>query len=101
MIDVELTRALERCEVPSQGFHHADHLRVALVYLQESATIGAAIERMASTLRRVAASGDRRRSTRSRSPSSGCIRWRRPAPSCRTRPPTRSSPRIHACWTRT
>jgi hypothetical protein len=54
--DVELTRALERCEVPNDGFPHASHLRVAWVYLHESATIEDAIGRMGVTLRRVAAS---------------------------------------------
>jgi hypothetical protein len=54
--DVELTRALERCEVPNEGFHHADHLRVALVYLNESPTVAEAVDRMAATLRRFAAS---------------------------------------------
>jgi len=53
---VRLTRALERCEVPNEGFPHASHLRVAWVYLHEAATIDEAIARMASTLRRVAAS---------------------------------------------
>jgi len=56
MTDTELTRALERCEVPNAGFRHADHLRVALVYLNESATIGEAVDRMAATLRRFATS---------------------------------------------
>jgi hypothetical protein len=56
MTDRELTRALERGDVPNEGFHHADHLRVALVYLNESPSIDAAVERMASTLRRFAAS---------------------------------------------
>jgi hypothetical protein len=56
MTDVELTRALERCEVPNEGFHHAEHLRVAWVYLQESATVDDALARMAATLRRFAAS---------------------------------------------
>ena len=54
--DVELTRALERCEVPKEGFPHASHLRVAWVYLRECATVEAARERMAATLRRFAAS---------------------------------------------
>jgi len=54
--DAELTRALERCEIPNEGFPHASHLRVAWVYLRESATVDAAIDRMASTLRRFAAS---------------------------------------------
>jgi hypothetical protein len=56
MTDVELTRALERGEVPNEGFHHADHLRVALVYLNEAPTVTAAIERLASTLRAFATS---------------------------------------------
>jgi hypothetical protein len=56
MTDVELTRALERAEVPNAGFHHADHLRVAWVYLQESPTVDDALARMAATLRRFAAS---------------------------------------------
>jgi hypothetical protein len=56
MTDVELTRSLERCEVPNEGFHHADHLRVAWVYLQESPTVEYALGRMAATLRRFAAS---------------------------------------------
>jgi hypothetical protein len=56
MTDTELTRALERCEVPNAGFHHADHLRVALVYLHESPSVQEAIDRMAATLRRFAAS---------------------------------------------
>ena len=55
MTDVELARAVERCLVPDEGFHHIDHLRVALVYLNESATVQMAIDRMASTLRRFAA----------------------------------------------
>src|SRR5436190_2146183 len=50
-----LARALERCEVPNEGFHHASHLRVAWVYLVEFATVDEAAERMAATLRRFAA----------------------------------------------
>ncbi|HWW82433.1 MAG TPA: hypothetical protein VNZ26_02460 [Vicinamibacterales bacterium] len=56
MTDVELTRALERGELSNEGFHHADHLRVALVYLNEAPTVTIAIERMASTLRSFATS---------------------------------------------
>ena len=56
MTDTELTRALERGDVPNSGFRHADHLRVALVYLNESPTIGDAIDRMAATLRRFSTS---------------------------------------------
>jgi hypothetical protein len=54
--DAELTRALERGELPNAGVHHADHLRVAWVYLAESPTVDDALARMAATLRRVAAS---------------------------------------------
>jgi hypothetical protein len=54
--DVELTRALERCEPPNAGFRHASHLRVAWVYLNESASVDEALTRMGDTLRRFAAS---------------------------------------------
>jgi len=54
--DVELTRALERCEIPNEGFPHAFHLRVAWVYLSEHETVEAATEQMAATLRRFSAS---------------------------------------------
>jgi hypothetical protein len=50
--DVELTRALERCEIPNEGFPHASHLRVAWVYLAESPSLDDAIARMTATLRR-------------------------------------------------
>jgi hypothetical protein len=55
MTDVELTRALERGQIPNEGFHHVDHLRVAWVYLEESPTVDEAFTRMAATLRRFAA----------------------------------------------
>jgi hypothetical protein len=54
--DLELTRALERCELPNAGFAHASHLRVAWVYLNECPTVDEALARMAATLRRFAAS---------------------------------------------
>jgi hypothetical protein len=54
--DVELTRALERGVVPGGGFHHADHLRVAWLYLEECGGVDAALARMTATLRRFAAS---------------------------------------------
>jgi hypothetical protein len=54
--DVAAARALDRCELPNEGFHHALHLRVAWVYLTESASVDEAIERMGTTLRRFAAS---------------------------------------------
>jgi hypothetical protein len=52
--DIALTRALERGDVPDAGFAHARHLRVAWVYVTESASVDEAIARMASTLRRFA-----------------------------------------------
>jgi hypothetical protein len=54
--DVWLTRALERGELPHAGFPHASHLRVAWVYLTEAPSVDEALDRMASTLRRFAAS---------------------------------------------
>jgi len=54
--DVGLARALERGEIPNNAFAHASHLRVAWVYLHESATVDEAAARIASTLRRFAAS---------------------------------------------
>ena len=54
--DVALARALERCEVPNEGFPHASHLRLAWVYLNESTSLDHAVERMAATLRRFAVS---------------------------------------------
>ena len=54
--DVALARALERCEVPDEGFPHVSHLRLAWVYLNESTSLDRAVERMAATLRRFAAS---------------------------------------------
>jgi hypothetical protein len=56
MTDVELARALEQGQIPNEGFHHVDHLRVAWVYLEEAPTVEDAIARMAATLRRFAAS---------------------------------------------
>jgi hypothetical protein len=54
MTDTELARALERGELPAGAFHHTEHLRTALVYLNESATVPEAIDRMSATLRRFA-----------------------------------------------
>src|SRR4029450_10368696 len=54
--DLALARALERCEPPQAGFRHASHLRVAGLYLNESASVDEALARMADTLRRFAAS---------------------------------------------
>jgi hypothetical protein len=56
MTDREMVRALERGEPTERGFDHADHLRAAWVYLDESGgSADAAVARMAATLQRVAA----------------------------------------------
>ena len=55
MNDVELTRALERGEVPTEGFHHASHLHVAWVYLTESLSVQDAANKMRQTLHRLTA----------------------------------------------
>jgi len=55
MTDVEQTRAVERCELPNENFHHLSHLHVAWVYLCESDSTDVAAEKMRATLRRFAA----------------------------------------------
>ena len=54
MTDTEFARAFESGAVANADFHHADHLRLAWVYLAESPTVDAAIDRMAAALRRFA-----------------------------------------------
>src|SRR5262245_35581173 len=51
MTDRELARTIERCEMPSAGFRHLDHLRVAWVYLEECSTVADAVDRMTVTLK--------------------------------------------------
>jgi hypothetical protein len=53
MTDMELTRALERGEMPTEEFHHASHLHVAWVYLAESSSVQEAANKMRETLRRI------------------------------------------------
>jgi hypothetical protein len=55
MTDVELTRALERCQIANERFHHLSHLHVAWVYLSESSSVEEAAAKMRNTLRRFAA----------------------------------------------
>ena len=57
MTDVQLTRALERGEIPNKDFRHASHLHVAWVYLAESPSVQQAANKMRDTLRRLAAAG--------------------------------------------
>jgi len=56
MTDAELTRAFESGTIPNEGFHHADHVRLAWAYLAESPSVAAAADRMRAALRRFAAS---------------------------------------------
>ena len=51
---IELTRALERGEVSPASFHHASHLQIAWIYLQESDSIAAASDKMSAILRKFA-----------------------------------------------
>lgn len=55
MTNVELTRALERCDIGNEDFHHASHLHVAWVYLAESSSMQQAAAKMRETLRRFTA----------------------------------------------
>jgi hypothetical protein len=43
--------AFESGRLPPQDFHHADHLRLALAYLADSASVAEATDRMAAALR--------------------------------------------------
>jgi 5'-deoxynucleotidase YfbR-like HD superfamily hydrolase len=54
MTDTEFARAFERGAVPNADFHHADHLRLAWVYLEEASSLDEAIAKMATALRRFA-----------------------------------------------
>jgi hypothetical protein len=54
MTDDAFAASIERCEVPNEGFHHCDHLRLAWIYLRRYGRAGAAV-RIAETIRRFAA----------------------------------------------
>src|ERR1043166_4107680 len=56
MTDVELTRALERCQIAIDRLHHSSHLHVAWVYLSESSSVEEAAAKMLNSLQRFAAS---------------------------------------------
>jgi len=43
--------AFEGGRIPPRDFHHADHVRLALAYLADSASIADATDRMAAALR--------------------------------------------------
>jgi hypothetical protein len=54
MNDREFIAAFEACEIANSEFHHADHIRLAWLYLREFALLDA-IERFTASLRRFAA----------------------------------------------
>jgi len=51
MTDRAFLRAFERGEISPADFHHADHVRLALAYLTDSASLAGATDRMAASLR--------------------------------------------------
>ena len=55
MTDELFARAFERGEVPPAAFDHRAHMRVAWVYLRESATPEEALERIRGQIQRFAA----------------------------------------------
>jgi hypothetical protein len=54
MIESEWMEAFERCTLPSGSFHHADHVRMAFLYLQKHTPLEA-MGRFSSALARFAA----------------------------------------------
>jgi hypothetical protein len=54
MNDAEWMHAFERCTLPSDSFHHADHVKMAFLYLQKYAPLEA-LSRFSSALTRFAA----------------------------------------------
>lgn len=54
MTDAEFLEAFEGCRIPASEFHHRDHLRLALLYLQRYGASMAA-SRIAESIRRYAA----------------------------------------------
>jgi hypothetical protein len=52
--DAAFARAFERGEIAGADFHHAAHLRLAIAYLEESASVDEAASRMTAALRRFA-----------------------------------------------
>ena len=54
MVDDEFVTAFESCAVAGDAFHHADHVRLAWIYLRRLPLL-AAIERFTTSLRRFAA----------------------------------------------
>jgi hypothetical protein len=51
MSDRAFIQAFEAGQIPNHEFHHIDHLRLALAYLQDSPSVDVAADRMARSLR--------------------------------------------------
>lgn len=51
MSDQDFIQAFESGGIAPKDFHHADHLRLALAYLVDSASVAEATDRMAKSLR--------------------------------------------------
>ena len=58
MTDVAFARASERGDITPAQFDHLAHVRVAWVYLHESASVDEALARMRGAIRRFAAAAD-------------------------------------------
>ena len=54
MTEHEWMAAFEKCKLPSGSFHHADHVKMAFLYLQEYPPLEA-LSRFSSALKRFAA----------------------------------------------
>jgi hypothetical protein len=54
MTDTDFADSFERCEIPSDSFHHRDHVRLAWVYLREMQLLDA-LARFTTSLKRFAA----------------------------------------------
>src|SRR5215468_2039915 len=54
MNDAEFVAAVETCALAGRDFHHADHVRLAWIYLRDNPLLEA-IERFTASLRRFAA----------------------------------------------
>jgi hypothetical protein len=54
MNDAEWMQAFEKCTLPAGSFHHAEHVKLAFLYLQKFASLEA-LERFSSNLTRFAA----------------------------------------------
>jgi len=51
MTDRAFIQAFENGQIAPKEFHHADHVRLALAYLMDSASVDEAADRMAASLR--------------------------------------------------